>query len=104
MKRTPLKRKTPMKRGGSTLKRTPLRKVSKKQAARNDLYGKQRKEFLAAHPQCAVCGGQATQVHHKAGRGARTNDVSTFIAVCARCHDWIHFGNPAAAREQGFLS
>jgi hypothetical protein len=93
MKRTPLKRKT------------PLRKVSKKQAVKNSLYGKQRKEYLTQHPTCEICGAPATDVHHKSGRGAHTNDKSTFCALCRKCHDWLHFtaDGKAWGYEHGYL-
>jgi hypothetical protein len=104
MKRTPLKRKTPLRRGKAKLKRTKLRQVSKRQRAKLDLYTAQRRVFLAAHPKCQVCGERpATDVHHMAGRGIRLNDESTFLATCRACHDWIH-AHPAEARERGFLA
>jgi hypothetical protein len=104
MKRTPLKRKTPMKRGGFGLKRTKLKQVSKRQASRNSLYSRQRREYLDVHPKCQVCGERAaTDIHHTAGRGKSTNDASTFLAVCRECHNRIH-QHPAWARENGYLA
>lgn len=93
MKRTPLKRKTAM------------RRVSQKQAERNHIYSEQRKEYLAVHPFCEICGRQATDIHHKAGRGSRTNDVSTFCALCRKCHDWLHFTSEGKkyGKEHGYL-
>jgi hypothetical protein len=103
MKRTPLKRKTPLHRGTFTLKRTRVNPVSTKQRKRASLYTTQRKAYLAEHSICEVCGRRdATDIHHKAGRGGRTNDESTFTAVCRECHDWIHH-HPADARAKGFL-
>lgn len=102
MRRTALRRKTPLARTGS-LKRTPLRKVSKRQSARNRAYTPLRRAFLTAHPICQVCRAQqATDIHHMAGRGSNTNDPDTFLATCRRCHDGIHV-NPSWARAHGWL-
>lgn len=55
MKRNkPLLRKTPLARGNSQLKRTPLRRVSKTRASELRRYSEQRKRFLAEHPVCEV--------------------------------------------------
>lgn len=47
-------RRTPLKRGTKPLKRTPLRKVSKKRAKEGRIYSEKRKAFLEAHPICQV--------------------------------------------------
>ena len=47
-------RRTPLKRGTKPLKRTPLRKVSKKRAKDGKIYSAKRKAFLALHPFCEV--------------------------------------------------
>jgi hypothetical protein len=117
MKRTPLKRKTPLKAKkkppteGSTQKRPMKRKkikpVSDKQKEINELYRKLRKVYLDKHPECEVrtkeCMGKSDQIHHKELRGKNTNKVSSFCAVCAPCHQAIH-SNPQWARENGFLT
>ena len=41
-------------------------------------------------------------IHHKAGRGRFYLDVSTFMAVCRECHDYIHKW-PKESREKGWL-
>ena len=85
MKRSPLKRKTPMKRGGR------LRPVSKKRAKQNKAYSEFRKDHLSKNPFCEICGERATQIHHKRGRfQERLNDTEFFMAVCMACHNWIH--------------
>jgi hypothetical protein len=69
-----------------------------------DEYGKKRVAFLALHRVCQAnlvgCTGQATDVHHKAGRGINHNKMSTWIAVCRTCHQWIE-ENPQEAKELG---
>ena len=112
-----------MKRGG------PLRRVSKKRAS---IQGQRRKlvrEQLALRPQCEAgepiqlyyvdhfgrefareklktdrCHGRATDIHEPLtrARGGSIIDVHNTIAVCRRCHDWIH-DNPQVATELGLL-
>lgn len=47
-------RRKPLKRSSTLLKRTPLRKVSKKRAKDSRIYSAKRKAFLEAHPWCHV--------------------------------------------------
>jgi hypothetical protein len=49
MKRSPLKRKTPLKRGGK------LRRVSAKRKGQNEVYKDVREKFLTATTQSAKC-------------------------------------------------
>lgn len=63
MKRTPLKRKTPLKRGFSqlkakswpTMKRTKLKSRSKKRVKEDAEYERLKRKFLREHPHCKVC-------------------------------------------------
>jgi hypothetical protein len=99
------------------MKRTKLRSVSRKQAAINRSFALLKKSYLQAHPVCQFeyndvdgfgepatyeCNKPAVDVHHLAGRGKNTLDVSTFLAVCREHHDEIH-NNPRAAKENGYL-
>ena len=93
MKRTPLKRKT------------PLRRVSKKQGKALKEYSKLRADFLSKHVVCERCQGRnATDIHHKhsRGTGGELNSVDNFVALCRLCHTEIH-ANPRQARKDGFL-
>lgn len=92
-------------KGGGTLKRSPLAKVSKKYRAKLAQYGKVRRNYLAQKPACEVCRAKiARQIHHIKGRvGALMNDPTNFLACCAECHLWIH-QNPSEARQKGFLA
>ena len=71
----------------------------------NSEYSKLRKEFLQNHPMCHAkiykCSLQATDVHHKKGRGTHHLDVSTWLPVCRSCHMWIEV-HPLEASELGF--
>lgn len=87
------------------MKRTPLRRVSKKRAKENRRYLVLRRNYLYAHQLCEfpLCARRATQIHHKNGRsGANLNDVANWFAICAFHHDWIH-SNAKRARRAGFI-
>lgn len=79
--------------------------VSRKMRQHLDEYGKRREAFLIVHPHCQAkldnCTGIATDVHHKAGRGGNLNKVSTWLAVCRNCHNWIET-HPTEAKELGY--
>lgn len=92
MKRSPLKRKT------------RLRKVSKRRRKDNAMYTVLRKMFLLQRPKCERCLiSDSEDVHHMNGRhNSRLNDTTYWLPVCRCCHDWIH-KHPAKAREMGFL-
>ncbi len=91
MKRTPLKRKTPMKR------------ISKARQEASKIYSELRKKFLQELPSCEVCTkAKSTDVHHKKGRGKFYLDVESWLSVCRRCHDRIH-ASPIWARKNGYL-
>lgn len=89
-------------------RRTPIRKVSVKQAALLRQYMKQRAVFLEAHPWCEVltlCNDRpnpSTEVHHMKGRGKCLLDETTWMAVSRYAHVWIH-NNPKQARELGYI-
>ncbi len=102
-----IQRRTPLKRSASPLKRTPLRRVSKKLAKGLRAYSKLRRDFLVDHPNCEItrdgCTHQSTQVHHGAGRGTNLNEIGTWFAICGNCHLWLH-ANARTARLLGFLT
>jgi len=98
MKRTALKRKTPMKRSGK------INKVSVKRKRQNEVYKDVREQFLSQNPVCQVCKSKmASQVHHRRGRfGDRLNEVEFFLSVCFECHHEIH-QNPKWAYEKAYM-
>lgn len=110
----------------SALRRSPLKKQSKKRAKANKLYLAKRKAFLALRPLCEVWVALSNwdseraldmkkeifndwrviysqDVHHMAGRrGDNFLDETTWMAVSRLGHAWIH-SNPSAARKMGWL-
>ena len=92
------------------MKRTRLKPISDKNKARAEKYRRLKRSYMRYHPDCEVekCSNKSEEVHHKKGRGSKTNDTATWMAVCRRCHHRIHFGSnegygPAWAREKGYL-
>lgn len=88
------------------MKRTPLRKVSKKRAKENREYLKLRAEFLKARPYCEIfepcCTRKATEIHHVNGRnGKRLLDMNQCLPTCRSCHRFIT-DNKKYAQEMGF--
>ncbi|HEX2656105.1 MAG TPA: HNH endonuclease signature motif containing protein [Xanthobacteraceae bacterium] len=99
-----LQRRTPLHRGGPIQRRTRLSAISERRKLAQYEYGKKRKKFLAARPKCERCGtANSRDVHHKNGRyGSAYLDENTWMALCRKCHDWVH-QHPREAREQGLL-
>lgn len=79
--------------------------ISKKMRETMDEYSKKRAAFLVVYSKCQAklvgCTGNATDVHHKAGRGENHLNISTWMAVCRSCHSWIEL-NPTEAKELGY--
>lgn len=87
------------------MKRTPLRKVSKKRQALLVTYRRLKKDYITENNVCECCADSlACDIHHKlpVGRGGKLCDTTIFMAVCRQCHDWIHT-NPKEAKEKGYL-
>lgn len=70
-----------------------------------DEYTKKRIAFMAMYPYCQArllgCTQNSTDVHHKAGRGEHHNVISSWLAVCRSCHNWIEL-HPEESKELGF--
>lgn len=82
--------------------KTPNKKVvSEKKKERLAKYYELRDAYLKEHPVCEVegCEHQATQIHHKMGRG--DNLHKHFLAVCFDCHRRIE-DNPSFAYENEY--
>lgn len=79
-----------------------MKKVSDKRKILDADYREKRIAFLTLNPYCAVCGGMATDVHHKARRGVNYLNVLHFLPTCRTCHQRVH-DNPQWARENGYL-
>lgn len=87
------------------MKRTPLRRVSKKREKENRIYRTLRKQYLSEHPECEMpeCRRAATDIHHKNKRGKNLNKVDTWMALCRPCHTLIE-NNKSWARENNYLA
>jgi len=98
MKRSPLKRRTPLKSKGR------LRNASSKRQREYKKYTQVRNAYLALHPICERCKeSKATDIHHKAGRVGKWLCLDEyFAALCRSCHGEIH-ENGVAARKQGWI-
>lgn len=89
-------------------KKKPQKKIqpkSKKQIELDKIYSQLRMRFLERKPLCEAalqgCTHSATDVHHKKGRGRWYLVVSSWMAVCRTCHEWIET-HPIEATEKGF--
>jgi hypothetical protein len=89
----PAKRNTYVKKGASKIV-----KLEKE-------YTQLRKIYLTKHPLCMAalpgCQHNATDVHHKKGRGKWYLVVAKWMAVCRKCHIWIE-EHPIEATDLGF--
>lgn len=84
------------------MKRSPIRRVSKKRRKLNEVYNEKAKEYLEEHIVREVClQVEATQIHHKARRLHYLCETRYFLAVCYGCHRWIE-DHPAAAMKAGW--
>ena len=100
MKRTPLHRRTPLRR--VSLKRQRVNR-ERRELVRSELTKRPRCE--AGHLTPALCSGYATDIHEPLtrARGGSILDPANTVAICRVCHDWIHT-HPVAATELGLLS
>jgi hypothetical protein len=82
-----------------------IKSKSDKMSALDQTYMVLRRKFLETNPGCQAklndCSLQATDVHHKKGRGEYYLDKSTWLAVCRSCHSWIEL-HPIEAKQLGF--
>jgi len=93
--------------GYPVVKRSRPKQKSKKKSAQDTVYSQLRRVFLTKHPMCqahlpGICTQKSTDVHHTARRGENYLKVSTWMAVCRKCHGWIE-ENPEEAKDLGFL-
>lgn len=81
----------------------PIRRVSKNRAKELSKYSMLSLQYLSVNQSCEVCHVEdATQIHHKRGRGIHLNDINFFLATCNHCHNYIH-RNPMWARRMGYM-
>jgi hypothetical protein len=80
-----------------------LRKATPKQAKLDRQWHFLRDAFLLKNPICQCCKVcEATEVHHKRGRGRFLLATETYMSVCWACHKLIH-DNPAWATKKGYM-
>lgn len=113
MKRSPLRRRTPLRHTGwmrhgkpaSVNRRTGWRAGGQQSA---EWFRSRQWTLDRAHGRCEVrvspdCTGRAEHVHHILMRSqGGTHDIGNLLAVCHRCHGHIH-ANPAESYEAGWL-
>jgi hypothetical protein len=93
VKRTPLKRKTPL--------RAKITEPSELRKAKKIVKERSGGRCEARIP--SVCTGRATDAHHvkMRSRGGK-HDPGNLLDVCRHCHDWID-ANPRSATQMGLL-
>jgi 5-methylcytosine-specific restriction endonuclease McrA len=86
------------------VKRSPLRRVAVKKAAKARDWWQVRAWCLdRAQGCCEVCGGKAHHAHHILPRSAGGQDeLGNLLSCCHTCHRRIH-DNPQWAYERGYL-
>jgi hypothetical protein len=84
------------------MKRTALRRCSKKHAKELATYRILRHAYLSEHPKCHLCSSLATDIHHTQRRGKHLNNVDSWLGLCRQCHSFVH-DNPKQARENNLL-
>ncbi len=93
-RRTPLKARTPLKRVAFLKSKTPIKKVSAKQAKRNRELAKIEppEDGRCQNPKChKLPDFRGLQKHHKIFRSLMDNDnLENIIWLCGNCHDKEH--------------
>lgn len=105
MKRSPIRRYTPLEGGAPLARRTPLRKRSAKQEALYQVRRPLVAWLLAEHPVCERCkAARSVDVHEPRmrSRGADICDPEQCVCLCRACHTHIHT-HPAEATVEGWL-
>jgi hypothetical protein len=110
MKRSPLRRRTPLKRGQSKLTRGRLNPVSSRRRRRDADYEQARQAVLArSEGRCEVdvhspgCSGRVEQTHHIGGRGGPDpHRLDNLLGCSAACHAEIH-ANPNRSYLLGLM-
>jgi len=83
----------------------PIPPRSSKRINLDKEYNQLRKIYLTKNGLCQAalpnCTHNATDVHHKKGRGRHYLEVDTWMAVCRTCHIYIET-HPVEATDLGF--
>jgi hypothetical protein len=85
---------------------SPLKRQSARRKLESQRYHVLREAFLRSHPQCEArlsgCTHFSSDVHHARGRGKNFLATETWLALCRRCHRYVH-DNPAVARQKKLI-
>jgi hypothetical protein len=94
--------------GRPKLKPTSKKSIRPRSAKKIKLdaeYSVLRMAYMYTNSMCQAhlpnCTNEATDVHHKSGRGINYLDTSTWMAVCRTCHSWIEL-HPLKAKALGY--
>lgn len=105
MRKTPLKRKTPLRGNPKKVQewkdrhRGPLPVRTKKRSSQERQYSSDRVAFLRSYPVCPVTGDPATEIHHSARRvGKWLNLKRYWIGVSRQAHEWIEANGDEAEK------
>lgn len=104
-RKTPLKR-TPMKRGEAKIAPVSKTKKRRREQREGPSMADLRPILLRrCGGRCERCGhvtGNFFEAHHRQfrSRGGR-DEIVNLVALCKRCHDWVH-ANDIKARREGF--
>ncbi len=87
------------------MKRSPLRKRSKKTAARMAIVKPMYSERMRLHPICEVAGCRfaSSEPHHFTLKRRLGDGLFSFRCICSEHHYFIHHVSPAAAKADGLL-
>jgi len=88
------------------MKKSFLKKRSKKRSKQEAEYSKLRLAYLESYPFCKAklpkCTIKSTDIHHMKGRvNEDLLDTTEWLSVCRSCHIWIET-HPIEATELGF--
>ena len=99
-------KRSPLKLSKVAIRRTPLKRRSRKTAR---LYREVRvplvRMLIEEHPTCQRCSmARSNDVHEliPRGRGGSILDLENLVAICRTCHDFVH-GHPIQATNEGWL-
>jgi hypothetical protein len=88
------------------MKRSPLKKMSKKKAQQDRAFRILKPIYIRSHPYCEMfddCFNETVDIHHMKGQaGELMCDEEWFKATCRPCHDWVET-HKNKARAMGLI-
>jgi 5-methylcytosine-specific restriction endonuclease McrA len=98
-------KRTPLKRGSSQLKRSPMKQGLGKKASRDksEMAGAKPAVLARSKGLCERCRSRpGTELHHRLPRRFGNNSPECLVSLCHDCHQFVTV-NPAYAYETGWL-